>query len=108
MNKSEAINIIDECVSEIVDFIKTFLYPRKDVNHQILDRYISVFSKYQKSKNTDDLTKFRDVYYRPSIEGADTDFTEGISLNVGDNYKSLMSLFDELEKLIMQNSSAED
>lgn len=108
MKKGEVISLIDTSVSEIVEFIKAFLYARNDVNHQILDRYISVFSAYQKSKNMDELMKFREIYHRPSIEGADTDFTEAISNDVFGNYKSLTDLFDELENLIVKYNSAEE
>jgi len=106
MKRSEINILIGTHVEKIVSFIREYLYPRKDVNHSVLDRYNSILLEYQKSKNLDGLIKFRDVYYRPSREGANTDFTEGTSVNVEGDYKSLMSLFDELEDLIDKYNNA--
>lgn len=102
MNKKELLINLDQNISLTIKFINEMLYPRNEVDHSKLNEYTKVLKEFQKNNNLTILYKLSEISSRADIEGSDTDYTEGTSLNFDGKYTSLRGLLLNIEDLIFE------
>ena len=101
MTKQDLLEKLEVKVGKTLRFINEVLFPRNDVNRDILDKYKVVLNNYLKSKNIDTLHQLKDLHYRPTPEGSQTDYTEGTGLAFDGKHTTLSDLLMEIEDLIV-------
>lgn len=97
--KQEIAKQLKEKILKTVRFIQAKLSPRSDVNQSLLDEYEETLKKFEKIEIEKFLEELRQIKNRPIPEGAETDYTEGISLEFEGEHKMLMEYLDEIEDL---------
>jgi len=99
-NKKKLVNQLNDKVKISNRFIGEVLLPRDDVNKILLNEFNNVLIEYQKTRKIEILKKLREIDSRPSLEGADTDFTTGMSLPLDGEYTALGQLIIDIEELV--------
>lgn len=102
MNKDQFMKQLDDKVETMARFINEVLQPRNDTNINLLEDFKKVLANYQKEENIQVLKKLREIESRPIIEGAETDFTSGMSLSLDGQYHSLGELIIDIEDLVFE------
>jgi hypothetical protein len=102
MNKEQLTKQLNGKVETTLRFIDEVLHPRSDVNLSLLEDFKKVLIDYRKSKDIQILLKLRVIDSRPVPEGAKTDYTTGMSLQLDGEYQSLGELINEIEDLVFK------
>jgi len=101
-NKQNWMNKLNDKVTLTLKFIQEKLRSRRDVNQNLLDEYESLLVNFNQLNLDSFQEKLALIKYRPSPEGAKVDYTEGISLDLKHEHKSLMEYLNEIEDLIIK------
>ena len=102
MNKEQLAKQLNDKVETTFRFIDVVLHPRSDVNLSLLEDFKKVLVNYRKSKDIQVLLELRSIDSRPVPEGAKTDYTTGMSLQLDGEYQSLGDLINEIEDLVFE------
>ena len=105
--RDEKIDKLDGLVSRTRRFISDILIPRNDVNKQDLSEALDVLTDYNHKGDMGILTKIRKIESKPTREGAATDYTFGMSLQLDGEYLSLRDLALEIEDLVFEIQKGE-
>jgi hypothetical protein len=72
----------------------------QSTNMGLIKEYQDVFNVYLKTENIDDLKKINGIFFRPSLEGSETDYTTITSVNFNNRNISLGDLIMQIQDLI--------
>lgn len=72
----------------------------QSTNKDLIKEYQNVFGDYLQSGDVDDLRKLNGIFFRPSLEGAETDYTTSTSVNINNGNISLDDLIMQIQDLI--------
>lgn len=102
MNKEQLTKQLNDRVETTLRFIDEVLRQRNDTNLSLLEDFKKVLVDYRKSKDIQILLKLRSIDSRPVPEGAKTDYTTGMSLQLDGQYQNLGDLINKIEDLVFE------
>lgn len=87
-------------VSKTIRFIQEKLRLRNDVNQKLLDDYEEALEGFSKMALGEFQGRLAQIRSRPTPEGAEADYTEGLSLEFEGGHKSLGDFLLEIDDLL--------
>jgi DNA-directed RNA polymerase subunit RPC12/RpoP len=84
-----------------------YMQKKQSFNIDLLMEYKKVFENFLESEKIDDLKEINKIFYRPSLEGAETDFTTvtivnftNKSVSLGDQLMQIQNLITNIEQAV--------
>lgn len=99
-DKEDFLELLENRVTTAIQICDYLLKDSKNKTG-LINEYKNIFDNYLDSKDIDDLKAVNGVFYRPSLEGSETDFTTVTKINLDNQYISLDDLIEEIQNLII-------
>lgn len=104
-SKEDLLKILKQKV-DLANQLCDYLLKTQSMNNNLINEYRNIFIKFLQKENLDGLKEINKIFFRPSMEGAETDYTTITLVDFNNERISLGNLIMQIQNLIISIESA--